>query len=361
MSTNKTLKTVIIVRFKMKISQKINERARESYFSPSIKNQDAKEIAQYTLDRVDNAEVYYNKSTLIEKGHKAILETDKISPEEKAVAELGQQFSENSRLYETWIPVYYQKPVMAAIAGGVPGSIGAALAHATTTTACSGLKKSNVNWVLQQGYEKIMNDPETSDKDKRLSAFGHSLTKTQTLSISSINANLKVLKAIRNQTEKPLTNTIAELSLNYKHRQKVGDVGKALDTGFKAIWQNPDATNEEKTLARMGFDAGANAQNKFIAVGEKVEIMKVLEKETTPEEKREAIEALKSEEEKELEKFINEAQDESSDIAENKLDKILSQDDDKVKIGGTLVSKRKNGPPPMEAWLLRCLTGDKDK
>jgi hypothetical protein len=364
----------------MRIVDTFNEHRNPTYFSPGKANLSGQEIAEYTLDRC--SPVWYDeKMDLLPKGLAAITESPNSTPNEKAVAELGMRFDNmedpmiRGRVHDRKFELCdAQTIVMENIASGTTGPVGSVLAQIALETGYESSYTTSSKVFHEEGFNSIAQAPDVSDMDKNIAELGSKLNSYFDHRGNS-EASGVIFKKIISEPDEPVVNVIAGLAVDVE--DEFYDAEKStefLDDAFNIIGHSSAATPEEKMLARMRFDVEDMFTNAEEIRENKLEIMNTLKEEQTPIERRDAVRSLDREFEKQLatnDKMSKKANDKMSkkameqyiekdedtvDVTEDmdqKQEQLPLDTEGKVMIGDTLVSKRKQGPPPPEIGLFQ--------
>jgi hypothetical protein len=292
-------------------------------------------IANTAFDAAEKARNDQTKRVFMRQGFEAITNHPDTTKEQKVIAELGNELYD---YYEESVKI--DEDLMNKIINGIDEPIAEFFidtATAANTGRCTP-KQSEDNF--KQGFKAIIDHPDTTHKEKTLAIFykacGDNLYKADMDKIRPL-----VVDKMFSESKEPINQSVANISIDaYEEAARENSWSVAqhiLEAGFEAIKENPVADAGEIELADKGIRRLKGSD------GEDTKAIKAA---------RELMESIYDHEEllkTEMEDYLG---DDNNSAGQHQ-EQLPGDTDDRVRIGDTFVSKRKQGPPPMEIGLFR--------
>jgi hypothetical protein len=208
-------------------------------------------LAQATLDAYSGKQ--YTSARAITKDGLTAITRYSAEGNDLAVARLGIKFGDNVVTNEDAAEA--RKAALKTIARGAHGDRGQVLAE-TTLNVYGNKSYEAARMMTKDGLEAIAQDSECSDDQKALAKLGLAFGDHHMTHDDAAEARQTVLKKLANPITSSLTDALSEVSLEaYGNKQYVA-ARAILKDGFEAVLKNPNATAEEKELARLGIEIG---------------------------------------------------------------------------------------------------------
>jgi hypothetical protein len=318
-------------------------------------------IAEITTQAASNASDGKTTRSVIFTGLDEIEKNPGTSTQDKELAKLGKAFGDG--VSNDWDAVKIRKPVIDAIQSGVKGSKGEIIAEITTQAASNASDGKTTRSVIYKGLDEIEKNPGTSTQEKELAKLGKAFGDGVSNDWDAVRIRKPVINKIADQPQETPTQSIADVSIEAYDNSGNWETGRyVLRKGFEAVLNNPDATPEEQDLAHEGISAGNGNIGQQQAATDRLDIMKSLQKEAqnpgrktgqpgnmTKQEMEEFLEEVEEKEEKEETDEVDVAVEQQSATQQKEEQESLPvETEDKINLGDTWVSKRKQAPPPPE-------------
>jgi hypothetical protein len=208
-------------------------------------------LAQATLDAYGGKQ-FESARAITKDGLEAIKD---YSPNgnDQAVANLGIQFGGHSMANNEAAEA--RKSAIAMIAGGSDGNRGQVLAQ-TTLNAYGNKSFETARALTRDGLEAIANDSQTSEDQKAMASLGLAFGNHQMTNDDAAEARQTVLQKLSGPLDSSLTDALCEVTLDAYGSKQYSSARAILKDGFEAILNNPNASADEKELARLGIEVG---------------------------------------------------------------------------------------------------------
>ena len=142
---------------------------------------------------------------------------------------------------------------MKSISHPVEGPVGVVLAKVALEAADNTRKATSANKAIWEGYNAIIANPKTTKEEKDVARLGNEIA-SHSLDIQEHNRlGFPVIRAISNSISGPIGTVLAKVALDAAdNTDKATSANKAIWEGYNAIVANPDTTEDEKAVARLG-------------------------------------------------------------------------------------------------------------
>jgi hypothetical protein len=246
----------------------------------------AKVYSEATGNRIS-----YSNNIILKQGFKTILESSEATEQQKTLAKLGLKAGKASEAIvniETFIPgkddvrfnslpsynraFEVRSKFMKAIGNSMSGSIGTILAKVYSDVVSDRdiiLTPSERNFILKQGLKAILGSSEATEQQKTFAKFALEADKDVEFVGLPKGSYLKgyLVGNLRGKFMKAISepNLISGLGTSLTDYIKDLQTGNSackvncipiLNYGLKAILESPEATKDQKTLAKLGLEAG---------------------------------------------------------------------------------------------------------
>lgn len=193
-------------------------------------------------------------------------------PGDKALAQLGVDFGSHQMTHQNAATARLE--VLRTIAAGSEDEmIGQVLAR-TTLSAFGEKTWDAARAISRDGLKAIAKNETTSPQEKALASLGITFGGHTMPDQDAATARLAVLRELSKPLSGDLTDNIAKVSLTASGGQTWSSARAILKDGFEAILANPKASTEEKELAQLGIQLGANRMPDDQATNARLNVMR---------------------------------------------------------------------------------------
>jgi|GEM_PF-6957330 len=215
-----------------------------------------KTFAQVAVDAADAAGSGGDRRTVLCTGLSTIVQHPLTTAEEKMFAQLGLDAS--SGVTGDNAVAAIRGTAAKAIAAGIAGPIGPAVAALSIEAAGKGLSSEAARSVLITGLTAITKSSSATGPEKTLAQMGIDASSGVSGDMPVVRIRGAVASAIAAGVSGPLGPVLASVSLDAAGKAGNSEAARSvLSTGLSEIVKNPATTQVEKVFAQLGLDASS--------------------------------------------------------------------------------------------------------